>query len=662
MQRDLQLHETLLAPDSVLKSGQVVAARYRVLGLLGAGGMGSVHRALDVELDEEVALKVLRAELATDVAALARFRREVRLARKVTHANVARTYDLGADGAMHFLTMELIEGESLAHTIRVKGRLSLAEALRVAVEIARGLATAHVVGVVHRDLKPDNVMLAGARVCITDFGIARSTEGAANPGHHESRNTLGAVGTPAYMAPEQVEGRELDGRADVYALGTLLFEALTGRLPFESNSAFNVAAMRLTTEPPDPRSFDASIPAAHAELVLSLLSRRREQRPDAQSALERIDALRGEGSALAGAIRTPTRTEPAKSGTAWRPSRWIVATWVDALDDASRAMASQLEESLDDAFEGLAAFATVPRAEVRAAGTKDEKLLARSVGADLLLCVSVRSSSDRHRARIRLVERTDGRTLWQTRVDGQTQDPFAFEDALALEIRNHFAERFSTPSVALRGPRDPSVREVLSRARALLYEHRPEAHDRAIAVLEEALVASPDDPWLMGRLGASLIRRLSFPRGSKTMNEDIARAEELCLRALSADATIGDTYQTLGILRFMQGRMRNSVRAFREAIERDPFLAESHVYLARILTDAGRDEEAVERAHLALRLDPTLTPARWALARVALFEGPDGVEDLLREVEQYAPGAYITMLFRVFHAVGSPGTELEFAL
>ena len=195
---------------------EVVAGRYEILGFVGSGGMGTVYRARDRELDEIVALKIMRGELSYDPQALARFRREVKLARRVTHRNVARTFDIGEHAGMVFLTMELVGGESLAQRLARKKRLPVERALEIALEIARGLSAAHAAGVVHRDLKPDNVLLSPeGRVVVTDFGIAFAEDALARESGFRR-----LVGTPAYMAPEQLEAPDrVDARVDVYALG-----------------------------------------------------------------------------------------------------------------------------------------------------------------------------------------------------------------------------------------------------------------------------------------------------------------------------------------------------------------------------------------------------------------------------------------------------------
>ena len=190
--------------------------------------MGSVFKVRDIALDEIIALKTLHPDLSRDERALARFRREVKLARRVTHPNVARTYDLGTDEAIPYLTMEFIEGDPLGiHVVR-HGPLRLAQILELATHIARGLGAAHAAGVVHRDLKPPNIMVsAKGRVVLTDFGIARAAQSSSAM---TSSGLDGLVGTPMYMAPEQVRGHEdIDHRADLYALGVILYELLAGR-------------------------------------------------------------------------------------------------------------------------------------------------------------------------------------------------------------------------------------------------------------------------------------------------------------------------------------------------------------------------------------------------------------------------------------------------
>lgn len=272
-----------------LRAVGLVAGRYELLDVLGIGAMGKVYRVRDTTLDEVVALKVLRSQIARDPDALARFRSEVKLARRVTHVNVARTFDIGEDHGQLFLTMEYLAGDSLGARLLRESVVPVVEAERIAFQIVQGLMAAHAAGVVHRDLKPDNVMFDGDRVVLTDFGVARVLS---HPSGARSQ-TMGILGTPAYMAPEQVEGRrDIDGRADYYALGVMLWEMLTGELPFKGESPAAVAVARLLREAPDLRAVNPNVPASVSRLVSRLLSRDRERRGTAE---EIADCLKASG-------------------------------------------------------------------------------------------------------------------------------------------------------------------------------------------------------------------------------------------------------------------------------------------------------------------------------------------------------------------------------
>ena len=263
------------AHDEVARTGAILAGRFEILELLGVGGMGSVYRARDVTLDETVALKMIARSIAREPGMLERFRREVRLARRVTHPNVARCFDIGQHDDDCFFTMELIEGESLRARLDREGRVTAAAAIVIATEVCAGLGAAHRASVVHRDLKPDNVMLgAEGRVVLTDFGIA-SARLLADRG----QRTVGTlVGTPEYISPEQVQGeRDLDGRADIYSLGVMLFELVTGRVPWVGPTPLAVVVARLGADPPDPRQL-VELDDQLAAIIMRCMARRREDR------------------------------------------------------------------------------------------------------------------------------------------------------------------------------------------------------------------------------------------------------------------------------------------------------------------------------------------------------------------------------------------------
>ena len=258
--------------------GSIVADRYRVSGLLGRGGMGEVYRADDLKLGQPVALKFLAAELAEDPERLALLLDEVRNSRRVAHPNVCRVYDLGEAGGHHFISMEYVDGEDLATLLVRIGRLPRDKAAQLARQICAGLAAAHDEGIVHRDLKPANIMLDGrGRARITDFSLARRTA-----------SVVGAAarqGTPAYMAPEQLAGREATVRSDVYALGLVLYELFTGRRPFETSSVAKLLDERSSGLPSRPSSHVENLDPAIERAILQCLEPDPEQRPAAALAV-----------------------------------------------------------------------------------------------------------------------------------------------------------------------------------------------------------------------------------------------------------------------------------------------------------------------------------------------------------------------------------------
>lgn len=229
-------------------AGTVVAGRYRIVGLLGRGGMGEVYRADNLTLSQPVALKFLPKELASNPKWLARFHNEVRTARQVTHPNVCRVYDIGEYEGEQFITMEYVDGEDLSSLLRRIGRLPHDKALQIARQLCAGLAAAHDKGVLHRDLKPANVMIDGrGSVRVTDFGLAAPPDQPGGAGKAGPR-----AGTPAYMAPELLAGKEVSVRSDIYALGLVLYELFTGKPTFKADSLAEFIKLHERTAPACP--------------------------------------------------------------------------------------------------------------------------------------------------------------------------------------------------------------------------------------------------------------------------------------------------------------------------------------------------------------------------------------------------------------------------
>jgi len=277
--------QTLQETPSELTIGSAFAGRYQIIEELGKGGMGKVYKALDTEIEERVAVKLLKPEIAADENMIRRFKNELKFARKITHKNVCRMYDLNEYESINYITMEYVPGEDLKSSIRRMGPLTAGKAVFIAKQLCKGLKEAHKLGVVHRDLKPQNIMIdRDGNARIMDFGIARSlkTEGMTKTGM--------MIGTPHYISPEQVTGKDIDQRSDIYSLGIIIFEMVTGKVPFEGETPINIAFMHKTAKAPDPRKFNAQVPLDLSRMILKCMEKDKKKRY--QSAEEVLSYLR----------------------------------------------------------------------------------------------------------------------------------------------------------------------------------------------------------------------------------------------------------------------------------------------------------------------------------------------------------------------------------
>jgi len=265
--------KTIEIPKEELTTGSTFAERYQIIEELGRGGMGRVYKAVDTEVNEKIALKLIKPEIAADKKTIERFRNELKYARKIRHKNVCQMYDLSKEEGNYYITMEFVPGDDLKSLIRRMGRLSPGQAITITKQVCDGLAEAHKTGVVHRDLKPQNIMIdQDGNARIMDFGIARSLEG---------KGITGAgvmIGTPDYMSPEQVDGKETDQKSDIYSLGVILYEMVTGQAPFEGDTPFTVGVKHKSETPKDPKELNPQIPDDLSHIILNCLEKEKNNR------------------------------------------------------------------------------------------------------------------------------------------------------------------------------------------------------------------------------------------------------------------------------------------------------------------------------------------------------------------------------------------------
>ena len=292
---------TIEAPKEELTTGSTFAGRYQIIEEIGKGGMGRVYKVQDTKIKEKIALKLIKPEIAKDKKTIERFNNELRLARKIRHKNVCQMFDLGEEKGTQFITMEYVSGEDLRNSIRRFGQLPVGKSIAIANQICEGLAEAHRQGVVHRDLKSNNIMIDNeGNVRIMDFGIARSLE---------AKGITGAgvmIGTPEYMSPEQVEGKDVDQRSDIYSLGVILYEMVTGGVPFEGDTPFTVGVKQKSETPQNPKEINSQIPDDLNNVILKCLEKEKEKR------YQGVGEVRSELSNIEKGIPTTERVIPDK--------------------------------------------------------------------------------------------------------------------------------------------------------------------------------------------------------------------------------------------------------------------------------------------------------------------------------------------------------------
>jgi serine/threonine-protein kinase len=609
------------APFSIGPEHELVGARYELLGLLGVGGMGNVYRARDIELDEIVALKTIRRELVDDADMFERLRREVKLARRVTHRNVARVFDLGSHGEDKFLTMELVEGESLAATLAREGALPVGRSIEIAMALCAGLGAAHAAGVVHRDLKPDNVLMStDGRIVITDFGVARAPVDAAQ--------TLGArVGTPAYMAPEQLEGAmDIDARADIYALGATLFEMMTGRRPWRGDSALAVAVARLTQSPRDPRDDNPDLPAACARIIMRCMARQPGDRypsvADVASELSTLTlpAMTNEQSGIPTSARKPNLhvASPAHDKSV------AVLPFQNLGAGGDADLADGLTDDLIDTLSMTRGLRVRPRSVVvSAAPPADAREVGRQLGVQVVVQGSFRRRADAVRLSVRVISVSDGYQLWAKRFDRPESELLLISDHVAHAVADALTADFDTP--ARRSLTDPLVIDLYLRARVEQRQFSPESSQRAVDLYEQALALAPGDPNLLA--GTAIARARLFFFTGKGADAALEAAE----RATAAAPHLGDAHLALASIQLQLGDGVAAMRSVLRALGAAPGLAQAHALLGRMLTEIGLAEQGIVRLEAARDIDPNLPVATADLARAyALLRNWDGCDAVIR--------------------------------
>ncbi len=595
--------ETAPRSTVVLSVGVVFAGRYRIEERLGEGGMGVVYRVHDLQLGETVALKIMTLPSEADD----RLVDEVRLARRVTHRNVARTHDIGIHQGVRFLTMEYVNGASLEDILDRAGRLTAQRAANLAAQIASALESAHAAGVIHRDLKPANILVAeGDRALITDFGIASAVQL-----HGSTRVTGDVIGTPLYMSPEQAQGGALDARSDLYSFGVILYEMLTGRLPFEGDDPLAVLRARIDGTPPHP-SAHAEVPAALGELVMWLLARDAERRPG--SATEVRQTLEGYlEEATASAVQQLVPLAASEHALAVLPFRYRGPGDHDYLGEG---LAEELIDTLSRT-KGLKVFAL--GATRRFADERDPMRIGAELGADVVVDGTLQLSGGRVRLTARLLSAGDGVQRWNDRFDVPFGDVMTLQESLGRRVAE--ALRLEVSVAAYDQQLSAEAAELYLRARHIHRRQLVLDNDAVVDMLRRCLALAPSYPPALA-MHAMAAARASWMEQAQHGGA-LTRAAEAALVEAERAGDLAETHLARGMFLTQQARFGEAVASLLRAVEVAPALPDAQQYLGALQIEGGHAREGIARLELSLELDPELNLSHVMLARAYTLLGDD---------------------------------------
>jgi serine/threonine protein kinase/tetratricopeptide (TPR) repeat protein len=641
------------AEEQALAVGRVLGGRYEILGVVGKGGMGWVYKARDREIDRLVALKVIRQDLAKDETVLARFRDEIVLARSVTHRNVLRIFDISDVEGIKLISMPYVEGKDLKTLILEKGPLAVEEAVGIARQVADALRCAHEAGVIHRDLKPQNILIdEGGNALVTDFGIAKSAEcgGLTVTGQ--------IIGTPEYMSPEQAEGAEVDYRTDIYSFGLVLYEMLTGQVVFKADTIISTLMKRLRERPPAPSSLNPSVPAWLDKLTAKALERnladrygsiadliadidtqtvkvKRRLRPRTVGIIAAVVGLGVLGALIAvlkpslvfHQARTYLAILPFENTTGDGGLDWLVSGIPDNLTAdlaQSKYFRIMSTERLRQVVEDMGRDAT------DLASADIVRRLARATDLDAVALGSFIRSGAEVRISLKVEDARSQEIIGSTMVKGTEADLLAMIDELTRATKQIFKlsrraiDADLDRDVALQRTR--SVKAASDFARGLDLAHQG-SYLEAVRAFQSAIEADPDFAIAYGK-AAEAYKDLGY--------DD--KAESLSFAAVERVVKFMDRVPAADRAFIMAGHAdithntEEAVRSYQDFVSAYPDDPEGYYKLGVTYDAVSEWAPAAANFRKAIELDPKFASARFGLARVLINQNSLG--DALRELDE----------------------------
>jgi eukaryotic-like serine/threonine-protein kinase len=628
-----------------LASG-ISLGRYEILSPLGKGGMGEVYRAKDTRLDREVAIKVLPEHLSADASALARLEREAKALAALSHPNILTIFDVGQSNGVSFVVMELLPGETLRARI-VRRRPSWRDAVRMGIEIAEGLSVAHSKGIIHRDLKPENILLTRDELIkILDFGLARRGHDVKTAGGESetiaalTTETGEVTGTMPYMSPEQLRGLRVDARSDIFSLGCILQELITGERPFSRPTPAETIAAILMEEPAAMTTFDAAIPAELKQAVQRCLNKDPDQR--FQSARDLAFHLR---QILSGVSPAPTKRQASgrEAASPRTRARLIAAATVLLLLGAvsffnwpslRRAIGAraqfksiavlplqnysgdpQQDYFVDGMTDSVIAdlgkikdIRVISRTSVMSYKTSKKSMreIASELHANAVVEGSVMRSADRVRITVQLIDAEKDQHLWSESYERELKNVFELQGQVAQAIAQH-VHAVVTPEeqkrFATKRDIDPDVYELYLKGRHIMERGGLEDVQKAIEYFESGLAKDPDNALLYTGLADAYIDKMMDVHESPA--EATAKARAAAARALQLDDSLAEAHTSLGMIKLSYDwDWAGAEYEFQRAMELNPGYPLAPVMYGQYLTMVGRHEEALPYFEKAHRLDP----------------------------------------------------------
>ncbi|MCX6570460.1 MAG: protein kinase [Candidatus Aminicenantes bacterium] len=632
--------KTLETPTRRPIPGIVFAERYEVLEELGKGGMGVVYRVRDKKLDEEMALKVLKPEIAAQRETVERFMNELKFARRIAHRNVCKMYDLNEGEKILFITMEYVKGQDLKSLIRERGKFTEKAALDTAKQVCEGLAEAHALGVIHRDLKPQNIMMDEKGTAkVMDFGIARSIEA---PGMTQ---TGMMIGTPDYISPEQAEGEKADQRSDIYSLGTILYEMVTGNVPFRGDTALSVAIKHKTQAPHDPRKLNPQLTEDMGRLILKCMEkdpgRRYQTAKEVLADLDRIE----KGLPIEAAAAPKKKREiwwrkilpyAAVAGlvalaifgalSLFKPRIHSLAVLPFTNLTGDSGQDYFVDEIADEMITHLGRIGALRvisfTSTMQYKGAKKAlSEIARELNVDAIVEGTVQQAGNNVGLRVRLVKaRPEEQSLWEgsyTRTISDTLVMYSdIARAISQKINVGLTPQQETHFMSA-GQIDPETYKAYLRGCYLLnFGTTDDDINKGLDYFRQAIAKDPANPWAYAGLGYAYV---SLGHGPASPPDAWQQARAAAERALKLDESMAEGYAILADVKtYYERDWKGAEQNFKRAMELNPSLPWNHYHYAWYLVLMGRLDESIKEHTLAAELDP-MTPWHTAWLGVLYF-------------------------------------------